>query len=209
MRTESATLAAAEESHTNMKQIIRVARNETEFLLNGWFVLKNRSRKDCAEGITIDQRHIDEQQFFITPPWDKLNREQVGVVSLRTFVMDLLTNLVHKDFMGLVREIQNITAETPQPSEVNEKSEGMVTEEPAESEELEFDLESGTRKRPTILIAPFMAACTLALVLVLMGLGARDLAQEVMVDGSYTRLALITVAPLQIFISLVGNASVT
>lgn len=174
--------------------------------MNGWFVLKNRSRKDRTEGVTIDQRHIDEQRFFSVSPWDELKREQVGVMSLRTSVMDLLANLVHKDFMGLVQEIQNITAEMPKLSEVDEKTNQVVVVEASiESTDFEFDLESGVKKRPTVLIAPFMAACTLALVLVLMGLGARDLAQEVKIDQSYTRLALITVAPLQIFISLVSG----
>lgn len=86
--------------------------------------------------------------------------------------------------------------------EYNEKTDGILQSSGTRNDEL--DIESGREKeRPIYLINSIMVACTLALVLTLMGLGARDLAQEVMIDHTYKRLALLIVVPPQIFISLV------
>jgi hypothetical protein len=59
-----------------------------------------------------------------------------------------------------------------------------------------------TQKRPTRLINPVMVGLTLTLLVAALGLGWRALAQEVSVDGKYTRLALLVVTPCQVFVSL-------
>ncbi len=61
---------------------------------------------------------------------------------------------------------------------------------------------STTEQRPTILINPIMVGLTLTLLIAALGLGWRSLAQEVSIDGNYTRLALLVVTPCQIFVSL-------
>lgn len=57
-------------------------------------------------------------------------------------------------------------------------------------------------KRPTLLLNPIMVGATLALLTAALGLGWRNLAQEVSVDGQYVRLALLVVTPCQVFVSL-------
>ncbi|KAH6674286.1 glycosyl transferase family group 2-domain-containing protein [Halenospora varia] len=57
-------------------------------------------------------------------------------------------------------------------------------------------------KRPTLLINPIIVGLTLALIVAALGLGWRKLAQEVAIDGSYTRLVLLVVTPAQVFVSL-------
>ncbi|CZR60536.1 uncharacterized protein PAC_10432 [Phialocephala subalpina] len=57
-------------------------------------------------------------------------------------------------------------------------------------------------KRPTVLLNPIMVGLTLTLLIAALGLGWRNLAQEVAVDGKYTRLALLVVTPCQVFVSL-------
>jgi hypothetical protein len=66
------------------------------------------------------------------------------------------------------------------------------------------DLEEGltTEQRPTLLINPIIVSLTLTLLVAALGLGWRNLAQEVAIDGKYTRLALLAVTPCQIFVSL-------
>ena len=66
------------------------------------------------------------------------------------------------------------------------------------------DLEEAltTKQRPTLLINPIIVGLTLALLVAALGLGWRNLAQEVSIDGKYTRLAVLTVTPCQIFVSL-------
>jgi len=66
------------------------------------------------------------------------------------------------------------------------------------------DLEEAiiTQNRPTLLLNPIMVGLTLTLLVAALGLGWRNLAQEVSVDGDYTRLALLVVTPCQVFVSL-------
>lgn len=60
-------------------------------------------------------------------------------------------------------------------------------------------------ERPTMLLNPMMIGLTITLLIAALGLGWRNLAQEIAVDGNYTRLALLIVTPCQMFVSLVSN----
>lgn len=56
--------------------------------------------------------------------------------------------------------------------------------------------------RPTMLITAFQVALTLTLMISTLGLGWRALAQQVAIDGTYLRLALLACVPAQMFVSL-------
>ena len=65
------------------------------------------------------------------------------------------------------------------------------------------DEEKGVQEeRRHLLMNPFIVACTLALMLSCLGFGARALALQVSVDGSYFRLLILVVMPLQMFAAL-------
>ncbi|CZT41339.1 uncharacterized protein RSE6_01065 [Rhynchosporium secalis] len=84
---------------------------------------------------------------------------------------------------------------------VNAKSLGISgdTLSPAEIE----DEEAVTEKpRKTLLINPIIVGLTLTLLTTAIGLGFRNLAQEIAVDGNFLRLALLIVVPAQVFVSL-------
>jgi hypothetical protein len=69
----------------------------------------------------------------------------------------------------------------------------------------EVDEETGEyipEKRALHLQNTVLVALTLILIMVSLGAGARQLAIEVSVDGSYTRLALLILTPVQIFFTL-------
>lgn len=71
--------------------------------------------------------------------------------------------------------------------------------------EAEIDEESGEVKienRPVHLQNAVLVALTMILVVVALGAAWRELAIQVSVDGDYTRLALIALAPIQIFFTL-------
>ncbi|TLD18431.1 hypothetical protein PspLS_10083 [Pyricularia sp. CBS 133598] len=71
--------------------------------------------------------------------------------------------------------------------------------------EYEIDEESGEikpEKRPVHLLNSWLVCFTLVLVTVSLGAAWRELTIQVLVDGSYIRLALIGLAPLQIFFTL-------
>jgi hypothetical protein len=91
----------------------------------------------------------------------------------------------------------------------------------AEVSTVELGMESGsdveaapvTETRPLRLINAVMVALTMCLLISALGAGWRNLAEEVSIDGSYTRLALLVFVPAQLFVSLfffqviVGNLS--
>ncbi|KAF8864602.1 hypothetical protein BDZ45DRAFT_669371 [Acephala macrosclerotiorum] len=69
----------------------------------------------------------------------------------------------------------------------------------------EIDEESGEiipEKRPLHLQNTVLVTLTMILIMTTLGAGARQLAIEVDVDGSYTRLALLALTPVQIFFTL-------
>ena len=81
-------------------------------LNHGWFAVKNRSTKEIKEGVTMEQRHINERQFFNTPPWTNLRRDRVGIVALKSFLGEVLFDHIRNEFPGLVNEVQNLAKET-------------------------------------------------------------------------------------------------
>jgi hypothetical protein len=82
----------------------------------------------------------------------------------------------------------------------NMSSQALVDGE-AETGDLEQTLEVEPRK--TLLINAIIVGCTLMILIAALGLGWRNLAQEIAVDGSYARLLLLLATPAQIFVSLV------
>ncbi|KAK8074501.1 hypothetical protein PG997_009164 [Apiospora hydei] len=71
--------------------------------------------------------------------------------------------------------------------------------------EYEIDEESGQikpEKRPVHMLNTYLVSIVMCIVTVSLGAAWRALAIEVSVDGSYTRLALIALAPIQVFFTL-------
>ncbi|KAK6210383.1 glycosyltransferase family 2 protein [Colletotrichum tabaci] len=83
--------------------------------------------------------------------------------------------------------------------EKNEKQAGVNVEElsPSAIEEA-----LGAEARPTRVISSALVALAISLSMTCLGLGYRSLALQTAVDGSYTRLALLAVSPITLFISL-------
>lgn len=74
--------------------------------------------------------------------------------------------------------------------------------------EVEVDEESGQvmpEKRPVHLQNTVLVSITLAIITVSLGAAWRQLAIEVKVDASYVRLALVALAPVQIFFTVCVN----
>ena len=86
-------------------RIIDVARNNVTVLNHGWFVVRNRSTQDIAEGVTLEERDMKEREFFSRPPWKSLSSDRVGVVALKKFLRALLEDHVKKEFPSLLKEM--------------------------------------------------------------------------------------------------------
>lgn len=83
-----------------------------EHLKHGWFAVKNRSAKDIKNGVTIDERHVNEENFFTTYPWSTLSRDRVGIKPLKSFLGKLLYEHIRNEFPALVRDINTRHAES-------------------------------------------------------------------------------------------------
>ncbi|KAH8807237.1 P-loop containing nucleoside triphosphate hydrolase protein [Xylogone sp. PMI_703] len=86
--------------------VLKIAQNSVENLKHGWFAVKNRSTKEIQEGVTLEQRHINEKRFFETSPWNLLPRERVGIVAVKKFLGKLLYDHICYEFPALIKEIR-------------------------------------------------------------------------------------------------------
>ncbi|KAK3337748.1 glycosyl transferase family group 2-domain-containing protein [Cercophora scortea] len=95
-------------------------------------------------------------------------------------------------------ELMELVWKAGQEVEEDEKGAPITTE-------AEIDEESGElkpEKRPVHLLNTYLVSLTLVLITVSLGAAFRQLAIEVSVDGSYMRLALVALFPVQIFFTL-------
>lgn len=196
------------------KKAIRVAQNKSEWLPHGWIAVKNRSTKELEAQVTIQQRNAYEKTFFEQEPWNILAANRTGIVSLKLYITDIVNDMIQEGSNGLFSQIQALqkSTQTTHPThhsfaEYMERGDGdkLSSRNNSSFNELDVDLEAASPvKRPIILINACTVALTSALVLTLVGLGARSLAQEVTTDFRWGRIALLVTAPLQIFVSLVS-----
>lgn len=84
------------------------------------------------------------------------------------------------------------------------KSEESSTEVADNDSDRSVDLEKAMEiePRPTNLLNPVMIGVTMFLLVAALGLGFKNLAVQIAVDGSYKRLGLLVVVPCQVFVSL-------
>ncbi|KAK6523000.1 hypothetical protein TWF281_002423 [Arthrobotrys megalospora] len=92
--------------------VIQIASNKVEKLRHGWFAVRNRSTKEIQDGVTIQQRHARENEFFRKAPWNRLGRDKTGVENLKPFLGHLLYEHVRDEFPKLVDEINRLVIET-------------------------------------------------------------------------------------------------
>lgn len=95
-------------------QVLRILENSVESLKHGWFGVKNRSAKDIKNNVTIEERHVNEENFFTTYPWSTLPKDRVGIKPLKAFLGKLLYEHIRNEFPALVRDIEARHAESIQ-----------------------------------------------------------------------------------------------
>ncbi|KAG0651997.1 hypothetical protein D0Z07_1157 [Hyphodiscus hymeniophilus] len=127
---------------------------------------------------------IRDQQILIV--WDDEPKHLLQRVSR---IEDSLVDLIWNGDVNAIDE-----KNSPSVSTFELGSDSMT---PRDLEEALIDVQ-----RPTLLINPIIVGLTLTLLIAALGLGWRNLAQEVSIDGRFTRLALLAVTPCQIFVSL-------
>ena len=99
-------------------RIIDVARNHVTVLNHGWFVVRNRSTQDIADGVTLEARDKKERDFFSRAPWKALASDRVGVTALKKFLRALLEDHVKKEFPNLLKEMNAMIEDAEKQLEV-------------------------------------------------------------------------------------------
>ncbi|KAH0541792.1 hypothetical protein FGG08_003747 [Glutinoglossum americanum] len=97
-------------------------------------------------------------------------------------------------------ELMELVWRTGEPSDEEARKQADV-----EVSEIQIDEESGSvipHTRPIHLMNTILVAMTLILVVTTLGAGFRQIAAEIAVDGNMIRLALVLMAPIQIFFTL-------
>ncbi|PGH37001.1 hypothetical protein GX50_00237 [[Emmonsia] crescens] len=88
---------------------------DTTKLKLGFFVLKNPSPEQIAEGIiSPSDRERQEMEFFQTPAWRDhgINLARVGVKALQTFIQTLLEEHIEKELPNVCGEIRSLLQRT-------------------------------------------------------------------------------------------------
>lgn len=96
-------------------RVASLAKNQGATQLKlGFFLLKNPSPQDLAEGITPESRQQKETQFFKTPTWREhgLNFDRVGIDSLRSFLQSLLERHIEKALPDVRSEVSALLEKT-------------------------------------------------------------------------------------------------
>ncbi|KAL9121034.1 MAG: hypothetical protein Q9187_002408 [Circinaria calcarea] len=83
----------------------QIACNETERLKLGWYCVRNRSTEDINNGVTVEQREINEEEFFTRPVWRDLDKRLVGINSLLKALAKLLLEHIDREFPKIEKEI--------------------------------------------------------------------------------------------------------
>lgn len=104
--------------------------------------------------------------------------------------------------MELMKMIWGTGEEEEEPEQDQEKE--AEKSQGVEVDVNDVDLETGfeTERRETKLSSPLIVSVTLALCISCMGLGLRSLAYEIAMDGWYTRLALVAVIPVEMWVAM-------
>lgn len=103
---------------------------------------------------------------------------------------------IEAELMQLVWQTEEMNSDDAITMEKIEHSERDVDNEP---------IETMLEHRSTNLMNTNLVACTLVIVVVLLGLACRSLATEITVDGQYFRLAFLSLVPVQVFFTLVSK----
>ncbi|MCJ1393301.1 hypothetical protein MMC18_006173 [Xylographa bjoerkii] len=84
---------------------IKIAQNRTERLKHGWYCVRNRSPNEIKMGVSIEQRHVLEKEFFRKSPWDQIDQRRTGIPNLTKSLATLLSAHVSREFPEIQKEI--------------------------------------------------------------------------------------------------------
>lgn len=91
------------------KRIALLAKNQdTTKLKLGFFLVKNPTPTELAQGISVEQRQRHEERYFQCTPWKEqgLDQDRVGIQSLRTYLQSLLDQHIERELPKVREEVR-------------------------------------------------------------------------------------------------------
>ncbi|KAL9109075.1 MAG: hypothetical protein Q9187_008207, partial [Circinaria calcarea] len=89
---------------------------DTTKLKLGYFLVKNPTPTELANGISPEQRQKSEIQYFQYSPWKEqaLSMDRVGIVALRSYLQILLDQHIERELPKVREEIRTLIVKTEQ-----------------------------------------------------------------------------------------------
>ncbi|KAL8870676.1 MAG: hypothetical protein Q9174_003331 [Haloplaca sp. 1 TL-2023] len=84
--------------------ILDIMRGVRQKLNLGWCMVRNPGQKDLSEE-TFDRDALEKSFFKNEAPWSTLDKERVGVASLRLLLVELLTEVVRREFANVRTDV--------------------------------------------------------------------------------------------------------
>lgn len=90
------------------QSVIDLVEGKRDKLGLGWSVVRNPGQQQIKDEATVD-RYESEKLFFTTAePWNKLDKDRVGVEALQRRLKEILTEMVRREFPNVSPAIPNL-----------------------------------------------------------------------------------------------------
>ncbi|KAL8902671.1 MAG: hypothetical protein Q9207_004473 [Kuettlingeria erythrocarpa] len=87
------------------QSVVDLVEGKRDKLGLGWSVVRNPGQQQIKEEATVD-RHESEKLFFTTAePWNKLDKDRVGIEALQRRLKEILTEMVRREFPNVKADI--------------------------------------------------------------------------------------------------------
>lgn len=93
-------------------QIVEIVKNETKPLHHGWFAVRNRNPSEVKDGISSQEHHQKEHEFFRSKPWDSIPQERRGTMALKKYLSNRLCAQYQTVFPTIQRSVRLKKRET-------------------------------------------------------------------------------------------------
>ncbi|KAJ5640301.1 Dynamin [Penicillium longicatenatum] len=93
------------------ERVARLAKNMDRTKLNlGFFLVKNPSPDELVDGISFQQRHRAEIEFFSSQRWKAqgIDSTRIGMNNLRSFLEDLLDSHIERELPKVQQEVRRL-----------------------------------------------------------------------------------------------------
>ena len=88
------------------KEIIDLFHAKGNELALGYCIVRNHGQNELA--FSSAHRFENERELFLTPPWNSIGEDRVGIQSLKTRLRDLLAEMIKREFPKLKLEIDDL-----------------------------------------------------------------------------------------------------